>query len=210
MDNKNHAFIKRPKYFFPSGLLKCRHMFLCWFCLFFCSSSGVSLFDQFSLPHSIRLVCLYIGYSFVYRRDKHLPKCMYVWVCQKNAWPLWRNCIHLLCVFFCVLVKTITFAEYQEIPKHKWYVAKSIIRMSSTKCMSPTNPQHQSPSRARRYHVVCERRILNAGRPGRGSDHGRTRVRQLRCNFDAIVATRRHWPLSVQCVRTLPQNERHE
>lgn len=32
-------------------------------------------------------------------------------------------------------------------------------------------------------------------------------MRQLRLDFDAVVASRRHWTLFVQRVRTLPQNE---
>lgn len=40
--------------------------------------------------------------------------------------------------------------------------------------------------------------------------HGRQRVRQLRCDRHAFVAPRRHWPLSLQRMRALPQNERDE
>lgn len=35
-------------------------------------------------------------------------------------------------------------------------------------------------------------------------------MRQLRSHIDALVATRRYWPLSVQCLWTVLQNERPE
>lgn len=88
------------------------------------------------------------------------------------------------------------------------------------RCMSPSNnppsptttPQQQQRRWwwPRRHNVVRGGRLLVAGRPRSGSHHGRTWVRQLWRHFDAFVATRWNRPLSVQCLRTLPQNERHE
>lgn len=53
--------------------------------------------------------------------------------------------------------------------------------------------------------------VLSRFRHGNGlAVRRRSGVRELRCHLHAAVAPRRHRTLSVQCMWSVPQDERHE